>query len=129
MSIFKFSNNIIKNKKIDIYNYGNHSRSFTYVSDIVENIDRIITRTNKKNKRFNDIVNIGNPKSIPLMNVVKLIEKRFNKNVKKNYLSLQTGDIIKTEANIKNEQKKYNLKFKVNINQGIDKFFDWFFMK
>ena len=105
MSIFKFSNNIIKNKKIDIYNYGNHSRSFTYVSDIVENIDRIITRTNKKNKRFNDIVNIGNPKSIPLMNVVKLIEKRFNKNVKKNYLSLQTGDIIKTEANIKNEQK------------------------
>ena len=71
-------------------------------------------------------MNIGNPKSIPLMNVVKLIEKRFNKNVK-NYLSLQTGDIIKTEANIKNEQKIYNLKFKVNINQGIDKFFDWFF--
>ena len=50
-------------------------------------------------------MNIGNPKSIPLMSiVVKLIEKRFNKNAK-NYLSLQTGDIIKTEANIKNEQK------------------------
>ena len=126
MSIFKFSNNIKRNKKIDIYNYGNHSRSFTYRSDIVENIDRIINQTNKTNKKFNEIINIGNPKSVPLMAVVKLIEKKFNKKVKKNYFPLQTGDIIKTEANIKNEQKKYKLKFKVNIKEGIDNFFNWF---
>ena len=46
--------------------------------------------------------------------------------MKKNYFPLQTGDIIKTEANIKNEQKKYKLKFKVNIKEGIDNFFNWF---
>tara|TARA_B100000900_G_scaffold349620_1_gene315835 strand:+ start:5600 stop:6553 length:954 start_codon:yes stop_codon:yes gene_type:complete len=126
MSIFKFFNNIFKNRKIDIYNYGNHSRSFTYVSDIVENIDRLINQTNKNKKKFNEIINIGNPKSIHLMNVVNLIEKKFNKKVKKKYYPLQTGDIIKTEANIKNEQKKYKFKFKVNIKQGIDNFYNWF---
>lgn len=126
MSIYKFFNNIIKNKKIDIYNYGNHARSFTYVSDIVENIDKLISQTNKNKKKFNEIINIGNPKSIPLMNVVSLIEKKFNKKVKKKYYPLQTGDIIKTEANIKSEQKKYKFKFKVNIKQGIDNFYNWF---
>ena len=79
MSIYKFFNNISRNKKIDIYNYGNHSRSFTYVSDIVENIDKLIIQTNKRNKNFNEIINIGNPKSIPLMNVIKLIEKKLSR--------------------------------------------------
>ncbi len=125
MSIFKFFNNIIKNKKIDIYNYGNHSRSFTYISDIIENINRLISQTNKNKKKFNEIINIGNPKSIPLMNVVSLIEKKFNKKIKKKYYPLQTGDIIKTEANIKSEQKRYKFKFRVNIKQGIDNFYNW----
>lgn len=126
MSIYKFFNNISRNKKIDIYNYGNHSRSFTYVSDIVENIDKLIIQTNKRNKNFNEIINIGNPKSIPLMNVIKLIEKKYNKKIKKKYFPLQIGDIVKTEANVKKEQQKYNFKFKVNIKEGIDNFFNWF---
>ena len=126
MSIYKFFNNISKNKNIDIYNYGNHFRSFTYVSDIVENIDRLIKQSNKKNKNFNKVINIGNPKSIPLMDIIRLIEKKYNKKIKKKFLPLQIGDIIKTQANVKVEQKKYKFKFKVHINEGIEKFFNWF---
>jgi len=126
MSIFKFFNNIQNNKKIDIYNFGNHSRSFTYISDIVENIDRLIDHTNKKKKTFNEIVNIGNPKSVALKYVINLIEKKFNKKIKKKFNPLQVGDIIKTEANISDEQKTYKFKFKINIKEGIDNFFEWF---
>ena len=126
MSIFKFFNKIKKNKKIDVYNYGNHSRSFTYISDIIENIHRLIIQTNKKNLNFNEIINIGNPKSVSLTYVIKLIEKKFNKKVKQKLYPLQMGDIIKTKANIKDEQKNFKLKFKVNIEKGIDNFSKWF---
>jgi len=126
MSIFKFFNNINKNKKIDVYNYGNHSRSFTYISDIIENIHRLIIQTNNKNLNFNEIINIGNPKSVPLTYVIKLIEKKFNKKVKQKFYPLQMGDIIKTKANVKDEQKKFKFKFKVNIEKGIDNFYKWF---
>ena len=127
MSIFKFFNNISKNKKIEIYNFGNHSRSFTYISDIVENINRLINLTNRKSKKFNEIINIGNPKSISLMKVVNLIDNKFNKFSKKKLSPLQVGDIIKTQASIKREKQKYNFKFKVNIEEGIEKFSKWFF--
>ena len=127
MSIFKFFNNISKNKKIEIYNFGNHSRSFTYISDIVENINRLINLTNRKSKKFNEIINIGNPKSISLMKVVNLIDNKFKKFSKKKLSPLQVGDIIKTQASIKREKQKYNFKFKVNIEEGIEKFSKWFF--
>ena len=58
--------------------------------------------------------------------LIKLIEKKFNKKVKQKFYPLQMGDIIKTEANIKDEQKKFKFKFKVNIEKGIDNFSKWF---
>lgn len=128
MSILKFFNKISQNKSIEVYNYGKHFRSFTYISDIVENIDKLLIKTNIKNSSFNEIINIGNPRSVSLKYLIKLIEKKFNKKIKKTYCPLQIGDIIKTEANIKNEQKKFKFRFKVNIEKGIDVFSKWFFL-
>tara|TARA_B100000242_G_C42975296_1_gene452672 strand:+ start:140 stop:1099 length:960 start_codon:yes stop_codon:yes gene_type:complete len=128
MSIFKFFNNISKNKPIDVYNYGNHSRSFTYISDIVENINKILLYTKKrKAKNICKVINIGNPKSVNLNYVIALIGKYFNKKTKRKLLPLQTGDIVKTKAVMTKEIKEYNFTFKVNIKQGIHNFASWFF--
>ena len=127
MSIFKFFNNISKNKPIDVYNYGNHSRSFTYISDIVENINKILLYTKKrKAKNICKVINIGNPKSVNLNYVIALIGKCFNKKTKKKLLPLQTGDIVKTKAVMTKEIKEFNFTFKVNIKQGIHNFANWF---
>ena len=76
MSIFKFFNKISTNKPIDVYNFGNHFRSFTYISDIIENIDKLIKWSiNNKSKNINEVVNIGNPKSINLEYLTNKIQK------------------------------------------------------
>ena len=125
MSIFKFFKNMSLNKQIDVYNYGNHQRSFTYISDLIENINRILLYYKNK-KNFSNIHNIGNPKSISLKFLIKIIEKQVGKKTKKKLLPLQTGDVIKTIANVKEEQSKMGFKFKINIHEGIKNFAIWF---
>ena len=128
MSILKFFNNIARNKKIEVYNYGNHSRSFTYISDIVENIHKLILYLKKSKKKYIcNVVNIGNPNSIDLKYVIKLIEKCSHKSSMKKMLPLQTGDIVKTKAKMRKEIDKYKFKLKVNIEKGINNFSNWFF--
>jgi UDP-glucuronate 4-epimerase len=127
MSIFKFFTNISKNKKIDVYNYGNHKRSFTYIDDIIFNINKIILHS-KKNIKIKDskVYNIGNPQTVNLFRLIKIIEKIIKKNVKKNFMPFQTGDVLKTKANIGKDENKLGFRFKVNIEQGIKNFYKWF---
>ena len=140
MSIFMFVKNIIENKKIDIFNYGKHERSFTYIDDIVEGICSLIKKIPKKNlKKKNkkilnvdesfapyNIVNLGNDKSVKLMNLISKIEKLLSKKSKKKLLKIQPGDIFKTKANIV-KLKNINSKFpKTQINEGLIKFIDWY---
>ena len=126
MSIYKFSKKIINQKQIEIYNYGNHERSFTYIDDIVQNVLKMIKVERKENIKFNNTISIGNPRSIKLMEIVKILEKYFNKKTIKTYLPLQPGDVKKTKANIKKETSKYGFVFKTQIKDGIKKFIKWF---
>ena len=80
MSIYKFFQKISKNEIIEIYNQGNHFRSFTYISDIVDNINKLLLYVQKFNKKnFNEVINIGNPNSVDLRYVISLIEKILKK--------------------------------------------------
>ena len=51
MALFKFTKNMLENKSIDIFNYGNHSRDFTYIDDITKNTTKLISKIPKKNKK------------------------------------------------------------------------------
>jgi UDP-glucuronate 4-epimerase len=127
MSIYKFFNNILENKKIDIYNYGNHKRSFTYIDDIILNINKIVKNSNKnKYKKDSIVYNIGNPISVSLLKLIKIIEAVLSKKVKKNLMPFQMGDVLKTKAYIGKEENRLDFKFKVNIEEGIKKFANWF---
>lgn len=127
MSIYKFFNNILENKKIDIYNYGNHKRSFTYIDDIILNINKIVKNSNKnKYKKDSIVFNIGNPISVSLLKLIKIIEAVLSKKVKKNLMPFQMGDVLKTKAYIGKEEDRLDFKFKVNIEEGIKKFANWF---
>jgi UDP-glucuronate 4-epimerase len=127
MSIYKFFNNILEDKKIDIYNYGNHKRSFTYIDDIILNINKIVINSDKnKYKKDSIVYNIGNPVSVSLFKLIKIIEAVLSKKVKKNLMAFQMGDVLKTKAYIGKEENRLDFKFKVNIEEGIKKFANWF---
>ena len=139
MSIFMFVKNILQNKTINIFNYGNHERSFTFIDDIVNGIIKLLNKTpkrktlNKKNKLFPDnsyapfeIINLGSDKSVKLMDLIKKIEYLLNKKSKKKFLKIQPGDIQTTKAEI-SKIKYFDKNFgKTNIDEGLKKFIKWF---
>ena len=128
MSLFKFTHNMIKNKKIEIFNRGKHFRDFTYIDDITEGIIMSINYLKKLNKKkipF-EIFNLGKGESIALLDFIKSIEKALNKNAKKKFLKIQKGDIVKTHCCIKKSKKLLGYNPKTNFEKGIKNFVDWY---
>ena len=95
MSLFKFSNAMIKNKKIELYNKGNHYRDFTYVDDIVISISKLLTNPSNSQIPY-DIFNIGSSKPYYLKKFLSLIEENLSKKAKIKFLKIQQGDVHKT---------------------------------
>jgi UDP-glucuronate 4-epimerase len=127
MALFKFVNNILLKKKINVFNKGNHYRDFTYVDDIVNGIYKVLKKLKKSNKKaIYQILNIGNNKTISLKNFIKLIEINLGLKAKINYQSFQKGDVFKTHASIKKIEKYYGFKPKTKIEIGVKKFVEWF---
>tara|TARA_B100000575_G_C23105646_1_gene638166 strand:- start:439 stop:1401 length:963 start_codon:yes stop_codon:yes gene_type:complete len=126
MSLFKFTNSIYKNKKIDLFNSGNHFRDFTYIDDIINGIKLILNKPPKKDIPF-DIYNLGKGSSVSLLKYLKEIEKNIGKKAKFNMLSLQKGDVHKTHSSIKKTYRFFGYKPKITIKTGVKKFIDWYF--
>ena len=125
MALFKFTKNILDNKKIELFNGGLHDRDFTYIDDIVAGIFSLIKKPPKSKIPYS-IFNIGNGKPQKLLNYLKNIEKYLNKKAKIKKLPLQVGDIVKTHADIKKLKKYSNYSPKTNIEKGIMKFIEWY---
>lgn len=125
MSLFKFVDKILKNKPIELFNHGNHTRDFTYIDDIVTSINKVIMKPPKQKIPFR-ILNIGSNNPKKLSEFVNLIENNLNIKSKKIKKEFQIGDVKSTHANIDNLKKitKYNPS--TDLNTGIRKFVLWF---
>ncbi len=127
MALFKFVKNILSGKKIDVFNYGNHKRDFTYIIDLVYCMYKIFNSQKrlKKHSSF-QIFNIGAGKQESLKKYIKLIEQNLKKKAKKNFLPLQRGDIKNTFAD-NSKVKKILGKYKFTpVEIGIKEFIKWY---
>jgi len=135
MSLYMFVKNIIENKKINVFNHGNHSRDFTYIDDIVAGIILTLKKIPSSDKNWDPrkpnpaassapfkVLNIGGGKNISLMNFIKIIENLLKKKAKIKFINFQSGDIKDTRANINESIKYLKYKPKVNIREGIKRF-------
>lgn len=122
MALFKFTKNIIKGKKIDVYNHGNHSRDFTYIDDAVLQLYKII----KSKKKGFSIFNIGNGKSVKLKKYISLIEKNLGKKANIRYLPMQKGDVKEILSNNKKIKKFFKKKISTNVEKGVKIFVNWY---
>ncbi len=124
MALFKFTKNILKGKPIHVFNYGKHSRDFTYVDDIVDGIFKILISKDKKIS--SSVYNIGCGNKVPLSKYIKLIEKFLQKKSKKKLLPLQKGDVIQTHSDINLIKKDFKYIPKTKVENGVKKFIDWY---
>jgi UDP-glucuronate 4-epimerase len=140
MALFKFTSNILSGKPIDVYNKGNMIRDFTYVSDLVNAIylltDKIPSLPRNRDKEIMHdsisdvapfrIVNIGNSDPVNLLDFINELEKILGKKAKKNFLSMQDGDIYKTHSNIDLLKALTGFEPKTNFSEGIAQFVKWY---
>jgi UDP-glucuronate 4-epimerase len=125
MALFKFANAIVKQQPIEIYNYGNMKRDFTYVDDVTESILRLIYRGPSTESPYK-IYNIGNNQPVQLNYFIQVLEEHLGMKAIKKLLPMQPGDVPETFADIDELVKDINYKPKVSIEEGIKRFVEWF---
>ena len=134
MAYFSFADKMVKNEKIQIFNYGNIYRDFTYIDDIVDGILRIMKKVPKQDENGvkYKVYNIGNNKPESLMDFVKILENLLmsknviEKSVEKEYLPMQPGDVYQTYADISELKKDFGYAPNTRLEDGLEKFVDWY---
>jgi len=121
MAIHKFTKLIATNKEIPIYGDGSAQRDFTYITDIINGVVNSIERCEGYN-----IYNLGESQVVPLMELIKLIERRLRVKARIKWLPPQPGDVAITYADITKAKKELNYQPQVDIEAGINAFIEWF---
>ncbi len=139
MALYLFTKAIIEDKPIDVFNYGQMQRDFTYVDDIVTGVIKVIDNPPKGDPSWSGkhpdpssskapykIYNIGNNNPVKLMDFIEAIENRLGKKAKKNMLPLQPGDVPSTYADVSGLIEDFDYKPETSIQEGVNKFIDWY---
>lgn len=139
MALFLFTRSILDGKPIDVFNYGNHRRDFTYVGDIVEGVVRTMDHTAQPNADWDAdrpdpgtssapyrIYNIGNQQPVELMRYIEVIEECLGREAEKNLLPLQAGDVPDTYADVDDLATDVGYRPDTPIEEGVKRFIDWY---
>jgi UDP-glucuronate 4-epimerase len=139
MALFKFTKKILAGEPIDVFNYGNHRRDFTYIDDIIEGVVRVMEKTPESNPDWSGdkpdpatsrapwrVYNIGNNRPVELMRYIEVIEECLGKEAEKNLLPLQPGDVPDTYADVTALTDDVGYKPDTPIEVGVEKFVEWY---
>lgn len=138
MAYFGFTNKLIKGEKIQIFNYGNCKRDFTYIDDIVTGIINVMQKTPDKNEngvRYK-VYNIGNNKPENLLDFVDILQqeliraevlpKDYDFEAHKELVPMQPGDVEMTYANVDELIKDFDFKPSTSLREGLRNFAEWY---
>lgn len=143
MAYFGFTNKLIKGEKIQIFNYGNCKRDFTYVDDIVEGIKRVMQGAPEK-KNGEDglplppyaVYNIGNNHPENLLDFVQILQeelvraevlpKDYDFEAHKELVPMQPGDVPVTYADTSALKRDFEFKPATDLREGLRRFAQWY---
>ncbi|GHC35059.1 NAD-dependent epimerase [Aidingimonas halophila] len=139
MALFKFTQNILNDEPIPVFNHGNHTRDFTYVDDIVEGVIRASDHIAEPNPDWDSdnpdpatsnapfrVFNIGNNNPVKLSAYIEAIEEALGKTAKKDLLPLQPGDVPDTYADSSELEKAVGYKPGTPVKEGVARFVEWY---
>lgn len=121
MALFLFTDAILKGRPINIYNYGEMKRDFTYIDDIVDGTLGALGRPAPY-----DIFNLGNSSSVGLMEFINILEEELGREAEKNMMPIQPGDVPETCADIEKSKKLLGFSPKTPLREGIRNFVAWY---
>jgi UDP-glucuronate 4-epimerase len=139
MALFLFTKNILAGKPIDVFNYGNHRRDFTFVDDIAQGVVRAADRVATANGEWNGddpdpgtskapyrLYNIGNNQPVELGRYIECIENSLGRKAQKNLLPLQPGDVPDTFADIDDLVRDVGYRPATPVEVGVERFVRWY---
>lgn len=139
MALFKFTQSIVADKPIQVFNYGKHRRDFTYVDDIVEGVIRVLDCPAGGNPWWNGerpdpatskapwrVYNIGNNCPVELLDYIVALENALGKKAEKEMLPMQPGDVPDTYANVDDLVEQFHYRPSVTVDVGVGRFVDWY---
>ncbi len=139
MSPFLFTDAILHNRPIKVFNHGDMLRDFTYIDDIVEGVLRVIDRPAVSDPEWDAvnpnpsassapyrIYNIGNSQPVKLMDFIRAIEEACGREAEKVYLPMQPGDVYQTNADTSALQRDMGYKPSKDIREGVRETVEWF---
>ena len=143
MAYFGFTNKLINNETIEIFNYGNCKRDFTYIDDIVKGIMIVMEKSPNKEdgedglpKPPYKVYNIGNSNPENLLDFVNILQEElirakvlprdYDFEAHKKLVSMQPGDVPITYADTKDLENDFGFKPNTSLREGLRKFAEWY---
>jgi len=139
MALFLFTKKILSGEPIDVFNYGNHRRDFTYVDDIVQGVVRSMDCVAEPNPDWDSdqpdpatsnapyrIYNIGNNQPVELMKYIEVLENCLGREAEKNMLPMQPGDVPDTYADSQSLVDAVGYQPATPVEVGVARFVDWY---
>lgn len=137
MAPFLFTDAILNDRPIKVFNHGKMQRDFTYIDDIVEGVVRVLSNVPQPNSEDAKdspatswapykIFNIGNNEPVELGDFIAAIERAAGKDAVKEYLPMQAGDVPRTYADVDKLISLVDFKPAMPIGDGMQKFVDWY---
>jgi UDP-glucuronate 4-epimerase len=139
MAYWKFTEAILANQPIDVYAQGKQERDFTYISDVVEALVRLMDHPAEPNPQWTGarpdtstsrapyrVYNLGNNQPVPLMEFIRTIEAALGKKATLNFLPAQPGDVPATAADVEPLRRAIGFAPSTTLQTGIQAFVEWY---
>ena len=139
MALFLFTKSILAGQPINVFNFGNHQRDFTYVDDIVQGVVGALDHVAAADPAWNSdapnpatssapyrIYNIGNQKPVSLLRYIEVLEECLGRRADKNLLPLQLGDVLDTWADVEALVHDVGYRPATALEVGVRRFVDWY---
>lgn len=134
MAYFSFTNKLVKGEKIQIFNYGDMYRDFTYIDDIIEGVVKVMQKIPEENEngvRYK-IYNIGNSSPENLLDFVEILENCLieegiiEKKGERELLPMQPGDVYQTFADVSELEKDFGFRPETSLKDGLSRYAKWY---
>jgi UDP-glucuronate 4-epimerase len=139
MALFLFTDAILNDRPIQVFNHGRMQRDFTYIDDIVEGVVRVMGRRPAPNPSWSGerpdpgtsyapykIYNIGNNQPVELNRFIETIETVLGRTARKEYLDMQPGDVPATYADVDDLTADVGFRPATPLRSGIERFIAWY---
>lgn len=140
MALFLFTKAILAGEPIKVFNHGKHTRSFTYIDDIVEGVIRTLDKVPGVDAGWDAqapdpatsgvapyrIYNIGNRQQVELLRYIEVLEQELGRKAVMDLLPLQAGDVPDTEADVSDLGNEIGYAPAVSVDEGVARFVGWY---